>query len=260
MGIGGQIGEFAGGLIGEVDAMDNDAMVQYLMNLMKQRYEELPDAQRVDYTPLGRSELSDVSEDPRYRNAEDEALRRMMETATSGGMTDQDKAKLEQAKLAGLDYERGVRGRDEALMKRRGIGSGALISAQLQAQQGGIDRAYKGDMMTASDAADRALAALEAGGRYANALGSRDLNQKNMTASANDRIAQFNAQRGDAEELYNSSLAHRNALDRAEGLDREAGIEMGFNDMWGQRTRNKWRGYGKQAGSLGDSFSSMSGM
>lgn len=254
MGVGSQIGEFAGGLIGEIDAMDNEAMIQYLLNQMRQRYEELPDAERLNVQNVGRSELSDVREDPRYKNAEDEALRRLM-ALSEGGMSESDKAKLEQAKLAGLDYERGVRGRDEALMKRRGMAnSGALIASELAAQQGGIDRAYKGDLATSIAASDRAMRALEAGGDLATTLGSRDLNQKNLAAGANDRIAQFNAQRNDTGDLYNATLAQRNALTRNKGLDEAAMLQLMQENNNAEAVRRRWRGYGKQAGALGDSF------
>lgn len=259
MGVGSQIGELAGGLIGEVDAMDNDAMIQYLLNQMRQRWEELPDAERLNVQNVGRSELGDVREDPRYKNAEDLALQKLM-ALSEGGMSDSDKAKLEQSKLAALDYERGVRGRDESMMKRRGLAnSGALISSEIAAQQGGIDRAYKGDLETSISASDRALRALEAGGDLANTLGSRDLNQKDLAAGANDRINQFNAQRNDTGNLYNATLAQRNALTRNKGLDEAAMLQFMQENANAEATRRKWRGYGKQAGALGDSFGSSSG-
>lgn len=260
MGMGSQIGELAGGLIGEVDAMRNDSQIQYLLNMMRKRWEDLPDAERVNFAPTGRSELDDVSEDPRYRNAENDALDQLMALAREGGLSDADKAKLEASKLSALDYERGVRGRDEELMKRRGLAnSGALLSSEITAQQGGIDRAYKGDVATAASAADRALAALTAGGSFAERLGSRDLNQKSRAATANDAISRFNASRADAMDMYNSRLDHENAMDRYSGLDKEAGMEIGMNDEWGERTRRKWRGYGKQVGALGDSLDSGGG-
>jgi len=258
MGIGAQVGEFAGGLIGEADAMHNDAMIQYLLDQMKQRYGNMPATERVNPSAVGRSELSNVVENQKYKDAENRALDEMMNEALSHGMSDRDKAKLAEAKLSALDYDRGVRGRDEQSLRSRGLwGSGADIASSLSAQQGGIDRAYKGDVQTAADASDRALAALEAGGNYANALGSRDLAQKNLAASANDAINRFNAGRQDQSDYFNSNRAHQDWMDQAQGLDQAGMLEMQQNDAWGQRARQKWRGYGKQAGGLMDSFDSM---
>lgn len=259
MGIGGQVGELAGGVIGEVDAMKNDAQIQYLLNRMKQRYEELPNKERIGNVDVRRSELGDVSEDPRYKSAEDEALRRLMQYS-QGGMSDADRLALEQAKREGLDYERGVRGRNDSLAARRGqASSGAQHAADVAAEQGGIDRAYMGDLSTAATAADRGLAATNAAGGYASKLGSRDLDQKNLTATANDRISAFNAMRGDKANYYNAGLDQENALAKAGGLDKEAMLELMQNKEWADSTRKRWRGYGKQAGSLFDSMGAMSG-
>jgi hypothetical protein len=253
MGYGSMIGEFGGQIAGDVSAMSNDAHVQRLLDEMRARYEALPDAEKVHYAPLLRSALNDVVEDPRYKHAENDVLDRLMELATSGGMTDADKAKLEQSKLSALDYERGVRGRDEQTMMRRGEGgSGALLSAEIAAQQGGIDRAYKGDLDTAASSSDRALQALTAGGDLASRLGGRDLQQQDAAASADDLISRFNASRADEMDMYNSSLNQRNALARLGGLDKESGMEIGNEKALGERERRRWRGYGKQAGALYD--------
>jgi hypothetical protein len=259
MGLGGQVGEFAGGIIGEADAMHNDAMVQYLLDQMKPSLQQgMPATERVNPRAMGRSELSNVTEDPRYKNAENRALDEMMNEALSHGMSDKDKAKLEQSKLAGLDYERGVRGRDQQDLRERGMGtSGAAIASDLSAQQGGIDRAYRGDLQTASDSSDRALAALAQAGGYASNLGTRDLTQKDRAAGANDDISAMNANRTDRADMYNSGRAHSDWMDQQKGMDQEALMEMMMNDQWGQRSRQKWRGYGKEAGGLMDSFDSM---
>lgn len=260
MGIMGQVGELAGGLMGEVAAAQNDAQIQYLLKNWKQRYDEMPATERVKFSAVPRSELSSVSEREKYRQAEDMALDEMMKSAMSGGMTDRDKAKLVEAKLSGLDYERGVRGANEQSLRRRGMaGSGADVASSIAAEQGGIDRAYRGDVQTASDASDRALASLAAAGSFANKLGSRDLEQKNLTGMANDRITQFNAGRGDREDLYNSQAGRADWMTQNQGLDEQALAEMGMNDAWGQRSRQRYRGYGKQAGGLLDTASSMGG-
>jgi hypothetical protein len=255
MGYGSQIGEFAGQVGGDLAAMSNDAEVQRLLAAMEERWNNLPDAEKVQYAPLIHSAMGDVHEDPRFANAENTVLDRLMEMATQGGLTDADKAKIEQSKLSALDYEHGVRGRDEQLLMRRGLGnSGALLSSEVAAQQGGIDRAYKGDLDVASSAADRALQALTGAGSLATTLGSRDINMKLAAAGANDAIAKFNASRSDSEDLYNASLAQRNALAKLGGLDKVTGMEIGNQEDLAAAQRRRWRGYGKQGGALYDTY------
>lgn len=260
MGIGAQVGEFAGGLIGEVGSMENNARIQRLLQEMRDRWDTLTPTEKVAVQNIAASQLGNVSEDPRYKNAENAALDRLMNIATSGGMTAEDKAKLEQAKLAGLDYERGVRGRNEDLMKRRGqSSSGAMLASNLAAEQGGINRAYQGDVAASAAASERALQALEAGGNFAEKLGSRDLSQKDLAAQANDAISRFNATRGDTAQYFNAKSAHQDALDKARGMDDAAAMEAEQNRKWADATQRKWRGYGKQAGALGDSIDAYSG-
>lgn len=260
MGFGGQIGELAGGVIGEIAATHNEARIGQLLQQWKDRYDQLPSTDRVYSKDVGRSKYNDVREDDKLKSAEMEALNRMMESVRMKGMTDADKQKLMEAKLAAMDYERGSRGATEDSMRRRGMwGSGAQVAGALSAQQGGVDRAYKGDVDTAAYASDRALAALAAAGNYASRLGSRDLEQKDLAAGADDRISQFNAMRGDKSDYYNSGLAHQDALDKAYGLDRQAQAEIGEQERWSQEARQKGRGYGKQAGGLFDSMGSFGG-
>lgn len=255
MGYGSSIGEFAGQAAGDAMAMANDAEIQRLLAAMAERWANLPDAEKVQYAPILRSALSDVTEDPRYANAENDVLDRLLELS-KGGLSEGDKAALEQSKLAALDFERGVRGRDEQTMMRRGLGnSGALLASEIAAQQGGIDRAYKGDLDVAATSADRALQALTASGDLATALGTRDLNTKMAAAGANDAIAKFNASRADDEELYNAGLAQRNAMAKLGGLDRATGMQVTQQGKLADAQRRRWRGYGKQAGGLYDMYS-----
>lgn len=260
MGYGSMIGEFGGQAAGDLAAMQNDQNIQRLLEELRARWEALPDAEKVSFEPILRSALHGVTEDTRYSNVENDVLDQLMSLADDGGLSPGDKARLEQSKLDALDYERGVRGRDEQLMKSRGLAdSGALLSSQIAAQQGGIDRAYRGDVATAASSADRALEALSQGGAMAERLGTRDLSQKNMTAGADDAISRFNASRADEMDMYNSSLDQRNAMARLGGLDRATGLEIGQNEKWGDRTRKRWRGYGKQGGSLVDAYAAGSG-
>lgn len=256
MGYGSQIGEFAGQAAGDLSAMQNDQHIQQLLAEMEARWNALPDAEKVHYAPLLHSAMSDVHEDPRFANAENTVLDKLMELATQGGLSEGDKARIEQSKLSSLDYERGVRGRDEQTLMRRGLAnSGAMLSSEVAAQQGGIDRAYKGGLDVASSSADRALSALTAGGNLAQSLGTRDINTQLAQGSAMDALSKFNASRSDEEQLYDATLAQRNALAKMGGLDKVSGMEMGNEAKLADAERKRWRGYGKQGGALYDSWS-----
>lgn len=249
--LAGPSGELLGEAIGDAIASGNYAKIQELLNELKQGYANLPGATPVGPVPVGRSQMDTVVEDPRYSQAENEALRSLMGIANAGGMSDADKAKLDRAKLAGLAVARGMKGGTEDSLRRRGLySSGASIANDLASQQGGINTAYQGDVATAAAASDRALEALKAGGTMANQLGSRDLTQKDMAAQANDRIQQFNAARMDTAGMYNSGLAQANALARLKGMGATDEQISRLLASLAKQASTKGGGYGRQAGDL----------
>jgi hypothetical protein len=253
----GPTGELLGEGIGDAIASGNYAQIQKMLADLRAQYAALPGKAPLGPVPVGQSALGSVVEDPRYGGAENEALRRLMEISASGGMTAADKARLEHGKLAGLAVSRGMRGATEDSMRRRGVyGSGAELASDLSGQQAGINTAYQGDVATSAAASERALEALKAGGGLANQLGSRDLTQKDMAASANDRISQFNANRMDASDLYNSGLAQANALARLAGTGAMDQQTMQLLASLAKQLSSKGGGYGRQ---LGDLFGSAGG-
>lgn len=248
--LAGPAAELLGQTVGDALASGKYDQIQSLLEKTKNGYAGLPGTERLTPQHVGRSELGGVTEDSRYGGAENEALRRLMELS-SGGMGAGDRAKLEQAKLHGLSVARGLRGATEDSLRRRGLySSGAELAGDLAAQQAGINTTYQGDLATAASASDRALQALQAGGNLATSLGSRDLQQKNMAAQANDRIDQFNAVRDDSADRYNSPLAQEDALTRLKGM---GATDQQIASLLSGQAKNsaaKGGGYGRQAGEL----------
>ncbi len=248
--LAGPTGELLGKLIGDAVASGNYGQIQALLAKLKQGYADLPGSERLNPKDVGPSQLGGVTEDPRYAGAENEALRQLM-AESQGGMNDSDRAKLEQAKLKGLATAAGMKGGTEDSLRRRGLySSGAELASDLSSQQGGINAAYQGDLATAAAASDRSLQALAAGGRMATTLGSRDLEQKNSAASANDRIAQFNAGRDDTANMYNSDLAQKDMLQRLKGMGATDAQITALMNAQGKGAGAKGASYGGQVGSL----------
>jgi hypothetical protein len=253
----GPSGELLGQALGDAIAQGDYSKVQQLLQELKSGYSNLPGAKPVTPGKLGATALGGVTEDPNLSRAENAALEQLMNLATSGGLNDADKAKLEQAKLAGLATARGLQGANEQGLRSRGIyNSGAELAGDLNAQQAGVNTAHMGDVATAGSAADRALAALEQGGAYASNLAGRDLAQKDTVANAQDSINRFNATSDMNAQLYNSPLAMELALAKLKGIGGVDAAQMGQLNMLGGMASRKGAGYGRQ---IGDLFGAKSG-
>lgn len=243
--------EAAGSIIGQLMANGKMAEVGRLRQEAMARYgnTNLSTLEALVREQLGPSKIGGVQMDQKYKSAQDSALDKLMGIANADGMDAQSMAKLNDAKQAAFGVERGMRGAAEQGLARRGQwNSGAAVSSALGAAQGGADRAYQGSVASASDASQRALEALMAGGRMASGLGQNDLAQKNLAAGSEDRIAQFNlGHKTDGEQaLIDAKLRLANAQNGVG--DQQAG------DIANQATRdaNLARGVGKAAGTAWD--------
>ncbi len=218
--------EIAGSLIGQYMQQQNFDKIAQLRAEAMQRYgnTNLSTLEALAKEELGPSKLNGVSMNEKYKGAEDAALDKLRGVVDSNGLDAQSVNRLNQTKNAALGVARGMRGANEQDLAQRGLlGSGAQVQGSLNAQQAGIDREYNGSLQTASDANDRALKALMGYGDMARGLGQDDLGQKNMTANADDRIAQFNlGHKTSAEEAYINAQQKKAALMAGVG-DQQAG-------------------------------------
>ncbi len=239
--------EVAGSLVGEMMAQGKYDEVAKLRKDAMARFgnTNLSTLEALAKEQVGPSKLGGVSMDSKYKGAQDQALDKLMGISNAGGMDAQSVARMNAAKQEAAGVARGMQGAANQGLARRGmLGSGAQVQGALSAQQGGIDRAYQGDIKAASDASERALQALMAGGNMARGMGQTDLAQKNAAASADDRIAQFN-------------LGHKTNAEQAV-INAKMGIAGGMNGVGNQmagdamasaeRTKGMARGVGKAAG------------
>jgi hypothetical protein len=159
----------------------------------------------------GNSNLSDISLDPRLREAQISALSNLQNIAENGGLTFGDKARLAEIQASSLDAERGQR---EAILQNaraRGIGgSGIELASQLINQQGSAGRRNLEGLNVAADAEKRALEAMLQSGNLGGQIRSQDYSEKARAAEAQDAINRFNIQNSQ-DQLINAANARNQA-------------------------------------------------
>ncbi len=189
--LGGAIGSFGGSIVGMMMAQ---GQYDKIAKLREQAMKLYGDISLPTLEKLAKSQLGGVTMDSKYKDASDAALEKLMGISEAGGMDAQAKERMMEAKLQALDTQRGMEGSALTGLARRGaLNSGAQTSMAIAGAQKGADRAYQGDIHAASDASQRGLEALMAGGKMAVGMGQNDLEQKNRVAGANDRINEFNS-------------------------------------------------------------------
>jgi hypothetical protein len=159
----------------------------------------------------GRSEMDNVTTDPRLKAAQEGALSQLQDIGSSGGMTLNDKANLNQI---AVDEATKAKGQRDAIIQSaaaKGMGgSGLDLMAQLQNEQNAASNKSTRDLNVAGMAQQRALDALMQGGTLAGNIQNQQFNQGAAKATANDAISKFNAQNENAVNMANTQ-AHNAA-------------------------------------------------
>ncbi len=153
----------------------------------------------------GRSEMDNVTTDPKLQAAQMGALDSLQDIANNGGMTTADKANLNQISL---DEATKAKGQRDAIIQNaqsRGLGgSGLDLMAQLQNEQNSATNKSTRDLNVAGMAQQRALDALMQEGNLAGSVQNQQFNQGAQKANANDAIAKFNAQNQQGVNMQNA--------------------------------------------------------
>lgn len=137
--------------------------------------------------------MNNAIADPHAREAQFSALRNMQNIASSGGITTEDRARLNNINLNTTQQDASRRGALMQNMAARGMGgSSAELAAQLQAQQSGTNRAASQSLDVNSQAQMRALNAMMQSGQMAGNMRSQDFQEKTEAARAQDMINNFN--------------------------------------------------------------------
>lgn len=155
-----------------------------------------------------------IQDDPATRDAQMGALSSLANISESGGMTMQDRAKLEQITSRQGQEERGSR---EAILQNEAekgrSGSGLEYAQLLENQQGGATRAAQEGTDLAATAEQRALESLTQGASLAGQVRGQDFEQAARKAEAKDALAKFNA--GNLQSTEAANVASRNAAQEA---------------------------------------------
>lgn len=173
--------------------------------------------------------FSDISTDPRLRDAQMAALSSLQDIANSGGLTAIDKAKIGEITSRLGQEERGAR---EAIVQRsaeQGRGGTPLeLAALLENQQGSATRASQEGADVAAMAEQRALEALTNAGNLGGQIRSQEFGEQSDIASAKDLMARFNAEHLNTSEEANAArrmtAQEQNLAERQRIADANAGI------------------------------------
>ena len=199
--------------------------------------------------------LSDVSEDPRLRGAQIEALDELEGIVRGGGLDARSRADLYQ-----IGAEQGTRnrGEQEAILQNaraRGVGGSDLeFVNRLVAQQGAATRSSAAGMDAAALAEARKMQAIEALGSLGGTVRNADYARKANEAQAIDAINRFNAANrqqqtnlavGDVNEAQRLNLGEKQRI-----ADRNVDIGNREQEFNSNQRLNRYRAMTGQAGQI----------
>jgi hypothetical protein len=183
----------------------------------------------------GRSEMDNVSTDPKLQAAQMEALNHLQDITNGGGLSSTDRAKLNQI---AIDESTKARGQRDAILQNaqaRGMGgSGLELMSQLQNEQNAASNKSARDLSVAGDAEQRALDALIKEGELSGNMQNQQFNQQATKANANDAISKFNAQN-----LNTVNLANTQAKNAAQAVNLENKQNIANQNAAIQTAQNK---------------------
>jgi len=162
----------------------------------------------VGQVDLGPSEMGNVYQDPRLKEAQLQALRGLQERG-QGGFSVEEQAALQKTLGEASAEERANREAIMQNMRARGTASGGQeLAAQLSNQQASANRGSQAALDIDAMAKKRALEATMQGGQLAGQIGEQDFSQAAKRAQARDAIAEFNAR--NAQSLALTNVGARN--------------------------------------------------
>jgi len=179
------------------------------------------------------SQFEQIKTDPRFKEAQLQALGQMQEIG-KGGLTLSDRAANEKALS---DIEAQDRGRREAILQQYGArglgGSGLELQAQMMAQQQATNRASQQQLDMLGSARDRALNAIIQSGDLGGKLRGQEFDEQSKVAAARDAINRFNTQ--NKQDVLSRNVGIKNAAQQY-NLDRQqqianANVELGNKEQ-----------------------------
>lgn len=168
---------------------------------------DLPTLLRLQYEMQGPSGYENISEDPRLKAAQMQALNQLQEIGAEGGMTPADKAQLQLFNQQQAQQARGAQDAIRARMAAMGqMGSGASLGMQLAAQQNQAQNQSAFGAQAAIAAQQRALQAMQGAGQLGGQVRGQDWQQQAERARAMDAINRFNVANRNQQQYYNRAV------------------------------------------------------
>jgi hypothetical protein len=160
------------------------------------------------------SEMKGIKIDPNLLQAQKEALSKLHEIATAGGLTAADRAQLNDIALEESAKARGARDAATNEFASRGMsGSGMEVLRRDTADQSAVSAASKRGTDVAALAQQRALQALMSSGQLAGSMRAQDFSEQSSTAQAQDAINRFNASATQSAAAANTAARNQAAAD-----------------------------------------------
>ena len=151
------------------------------------------DPQMQQQQQMGPTAMAGISTDAGLRAAQMQALEKMQNVAEEGGMTTQDRFRMEQIAQDEARREKGSRDALAQNMQARGIsGSGLELARMLGAQEGANERRAMADLGVQAGAEQRALEAIMQSGNLAGNIRGQEFGEKSDVAQAQDAVSRFN--------------------------------------------------------------------
>lgn len=194
---------------------------------------------------LGDSELTEISLDPRLRDAQMAALNDLR-VAAEEGLTAQDlyqRDRLLDEESARMQAERSAM--EQSMAERGMLDSGAQLAAQLASMQQSADRGQDAALELAAQRQQARRQALQALGQQSGALRSQEFGEQARVAQAQDEIARMNAAARTSADQFNIRARQNIENQRADIANRQ---EMFNKQLLQQRYDNQLRKLGVAQG------------
>lgn len=277
------LGGLLGGSAGKSEMNQAEGLSREAIEQLKQVYVPSVEEQKIllqnpelagllQAEQLQDSRLSDISVDPRLRQAQMSALEEMAGLAQTG-LGAQDKAAFNDLRRqAAAEAQAQNASVLQQAASQGTLDSGNTLMAQLMAGQQSANRASQGGDQLAAQAAEARRNALAMKANMSSQMGQQDFSQKSQIAAAQDAIGRFNtqnrqdvnqynlqnrqalenqrAQNANQQEMYNKGLTQQrfqNDLAKAGGT---SGATQNLANMYTQQSQAKAQGQANMMGGL----------
>jgi len=252
--LGAGVGAWIGSLLAEGPASEEEKKVYDLLLQNMNEYGQIDPAvlKNVEAEIQTNTEFDKIREDVRLKDAQMNALQRMQQVASEGGMTAIDRARLNDINA---QVNQQTQARRQAAMtqaaQRGQAGSGLMYANILGGEQAAAEAAARQGFDVAAEAQRRALEAMAGSGRLAGDIRGQEYQQAANRAQAQDRINAYNTQLRNEMNKYANTVAQQNfqnRMDVARGRTGARSGVAGYHQGRAGQIRNQYQQAGTAIG------------